>query len=49
MAGLTNMAWLAGLTKRYRSDCLSADILQATADKEAYPTRLVAEASELNK
>ncbi|KAL3142661.1 hypothetical protein ABBQ38_002970 [Trebouxia sp. C0009 RCD-2024] len=38
-----------GLEKRYTVPCLEAEILQATVDKEMFPTYLLAEAGELNR
>ncbi|GLI67952.1 hypothetical protein VaNZ11_012284 [Volvox africanus] len=38
-----------GLIKRYAFDCLDGEVLQATVDRDAYPTVVVAEASELEK
>lgn len=39
----------AGLQKRYTVPCLEAEILQATVDKDNFPTFLLAEAGELNR
>ncbi|KAL6755095.1 Rad9-domain-containing protein [Haematococcus lacustris] len=38
-----------GLSKRYRIECLQADILQATVDVDSFPTKLVAEVGELGR
>ncbi|GIL57565.1 hypothetical protein Vafri_12774 [Volvox africanus] len=38
-----------GLIRRYAFDCLDGEVLQATVDRDAYPTVVVAEASELEK
>lgn len=43
------MARSAGLEKRYTVPCLEAEILQATVDKDMFPTYLLAEAGELNR
>ncbi|GIL92700.1 hypothetical protein Vretifemale_20210 [Volvox reticuliferus] len=40
---------LIGLIKRYAFDCLDGEVLQATVDRDAYPTVVIAEASELEK
>lgn len=40
---------IAGLIKRYRVDCMDAEILQANVDRDAFPTCVVAQASELNR
>ncbi|EFJ49453.1 hypothetical protein VOLCADRAFT_89888, partial [Volvox carteri f. nagariensis] len=38
-----------GLIKRYAFNCLDGEVLQATVDHAAYPTMVIAEASELEK
>ena len=38
-----------GLQKQYTLPCLEAEILQATVDKDMFPTFLLAEAGELNR
>ncbi|KXZ55702.1 hypothetical protein GPECTOR_2g1252 [Gonium pectorale] len=38
-----------GLIKRYSFNCLDGEVLQATVDRDAYPTVVIAEASELEK
>ena len=40
---------VSGLQKQYTLPCLEAEILQATVDKDMFPTFLLAEAGELNR
>lgn len=40
---------ISGLFKVYRLPCMEEEILQATVDKEAFPTYVLAEAAALNK